>query len=201
MHFAKTKLVLAAALAAAMLAACAAPAEPGHMVPDRPAATSSSLSAELLGRVALGEVGGGEETDPLDVSKVGSAELREALRLSLQRNGLLSGDGAAAQFNLDAFLVELRQPRSGFTLNVHAFVRYKLTRVADGRLLIDEILDGSYTATTSDAFVGIERLKIANEGAVRQSIAAFLDRLNGLSAADLSGGLVSLRTVEGREAQ
>lgn len=182
------RTAIVAALAALTLSACATPVAPARMVPDRPAFEGKALSAEMLGRIAVGEVGGGQETNPLDVSKVGNAELREALRLSLARYGLLSREEAAARFYLDAFLVVLKQPRGGLDLSVHAFVRYRLTRIADGGLVLDDIFDGSYTARTSDSLVASRRLKIANEGAVRQSIAALLERLVGVPASDLSTG-------------
>lgn len=176
------------ALAALALAACAAPAEPGGMVPDLAAATEEGLPEDLRGRIAIGEVGGGEATEAWDVSKVGSEDLREALRLSLARHGLLSGEGSRQGYSLDVFLIELRQPRRGLSLSVHAFLRFTLTRVTDDRRLFDEVLEGSYTATTADSLVAIRRLKIANEGAVKRSIAALLVRLSRLSAAELEAG-------------
>lgn len=176
------------ALAALALAACAAPAEPGRMVPDLAAATEDGLPEDLRGRIAIGEVGGGEATEAWDVSKVGSEDLREALRLSLERHGLLSGEGSRQGYSLDVFLIELRQPRRGLSLSVHAFLRFTLTRVTDDRRLFDEVLEGSYTATTADSLVAIRRLKIANEGAVKRSIAALLARLSRLSATELEAG-------------
>ena len=177
-----------AVLVLAALAACAAPAEPGRMVPELTAAAEDGLPEDLRGRIAIGEVGGGEATEAWDVSKVGSEELREALRLSLERHGLLSREGGRQDYSLDVFLIALRQPRSGLALSVHAFLRFTLTRVNDERRLFDEVLDGSYTATTADSLVAIRRLKIAHEGAVKRSIAALLARLSRLSAAELEAG-------------
>jgi len=185
-----SKAMIVAALVVAALGGCAAPAEPGRMVPDGSAVSVRADRHPLAGRVAIGEVGGGEVTNPMNVSKVGSDELREALRLSLDRYGFLSGGGQPAPFRLGAFLVELKQPQTGFILNVHAFVRYTLRRTAGGELLFDEVLDGSYTATFSDSAVGLQRLKIANEGAVRQSLAALIRHLEALSIPDLSAGRV-----------
>jgi len=190
-----SKAVAVVACIAAALGGCAAPAEPGRMVPDGFAVSAPSVPRALAGRVAIGDVGGGEVTDPMNVSKVGSDDLREALRLSLDRYGFLSRDGTPADFHLDAFLVELKQPQTGFILNVYAFVRYTLRRTAGGEPLFDEILDGSYTATFSDSVVGLQRLKIANEGAVRESLAALIRRLEALSVLDLSAGRAGERPV------
>ena len=40
-----------------------------------------------------------------------------------------------------------------------------------------ETIDSPCTATMKDAFVGVERLRMANEGAIRTSIQSFFDKL------------------------
>ena len=179
-----TRFVLAA-FAIAMLSACAAPAEPGRMVPETVTLPQAGYPSNLRGHIAIGAIGGGEMTDAMGLSKVASDDLREALRITLSRNGMLSEAKGAERYTLDAFLIELKQPAQGYTLNVRAFVRYQLTRVSDRRLLLEEIIDGSYRATFEDSVIGIERLRIANEGAVRQSIAALLATLERLDRSEL----------------
>jgi hypothetical protein len=57
-----------------------------------------------------------------------------------------------------------------------AHVNYKVYD-ASGQPFVLETIDAPYTATMSDAFVGMERLKLANEGAIRTSIQMFFDKL------------------------
>jgi hypothetical protein len=168
------------AAAALALSACATAAESRAMVPPPPAVQAQAQP--LRGAIAIAKVGGGEETAAYGVSKVGNKELEEALRISLDQCGFLTPPNVNSSFGLEAFLVELKQPLAGLTMKVDSFVRYKITSNLDGRVVLDDIVTASYTATMGDALGGITRLKLANEGAIRANIAAFLARLNSLDS-------------------
>ena len=167
-----------------VLAACAAPAEPGRMAASAPVQESPFASTPFATEIAIAAVGGGEETDPTWTSEVGNGEFREALALSLDRHGVFCPYEALARYRLEVVLVELNQPSRGFTFNVTSYVRYKLTRSADGQVLFDELVSSAGTATIEDAFIGIERLKIANERAIQHNIARFLERLEAAPRAE-----------------
>lgn len=160
-----------------LVAACASPARSIHMVPELQASPPRTSALPLQQGVALTEVGGGEKTNPMWTSKVGSDEFREALHLALEQARLLSSDEAAAPFELRAFIIDVKHPIAGFTMTVDAFVRYTLLRKQDGSVIFDEVLSSSYTATTEDAFVAVKRLQLAEEGAMRENISALLERL------------------------
>ncbi len=113
-------------------------------------------------------------------SKVSSDELQEALRLSLNQYGFLSSSDVAAPFRLEIFLIELKQPPGGYTMIVTSAMRYKLIRSGDDQVVYDDIITASYKATIDDAFVGMHRMKLANEGSIRANIAAFLANLYSL---------------------
>ena len=163
------------------LIGCATPARPGHMVPETAHFPSQSLDSPLHSAIAISRVGGGEKTNPLLVSKVGSNELQEALRLSLKQCGLLSPSDVAAPFRLEVFLIELKQSGSSLTAIVDSVMRYKLIRSGDDQVVYDDIITASYKATVGDSFYGPQRLKLANEGAIRANIAAFLENLHSLN--------------------
>lgn len=173
------RLVLMIAMLGA-LGACAAPARTGHMVPESALFLSCSPDSPLCSAIAISKVGGGEKTNPLLVSKVGDKELHETLQLSLERFGFLSTSDVTAPFRLEVFLVELEQPTSGYTTIVTSAMRYKLIRGCDDQVLYDDIITASYKATVGDAFYGVHRLKLANEGSIRANIAAFLEHLHSL---------------------
>ncbi len=170
------------------LAACAAPAAPDRMAVPAAQWGGGGAGSPLHRAIAVAPVGGGEETDPMWTSEVGNAEFRQALELSLERRGYLSRDPDGARFRLEAFLVELKQPSGGYTLHVASYVRYKLLRAADNAVMIDEIVSGSAEATLGDSLVGIKRLQIANEKAMRSNITAFLLRLRAFEPAAKSVG-------------
>jgi hypothetical protein len=164
--------------------ACAMGAQPEHMVPQLLDIPRHGGASPLRGAIAIAKVGGGEETNPAMVSKVGSKELEEALRLSLSRYGFLSAPNTEAPFRLEVFLIELKQPIGAFKTIVDSFVRYKLIESRDGKVVYDDIVTASFTAEVADVFYGPARLKFANERSIRANIAAFLERLNSLNVTE-----------------
>ncbi len=61
--------------------------------------------------------------------------MREALRLSLEQYDLYTSTEASASFRLETFLIEMKQPTSGYTMVVSSVVRYKLIRNSDNRAM------------------------------------------------------------------
>ena len=165
----------------AVFIACASPARPEYMVPGSDLYAKPCLNSPLCNAIAISKVGGGEKTNPLLVTKVGNKELMDALRLSLRQYGFLNISDVAAQFRLEAFLMELKQPGTALTMIVYSVVRYKLTRSSDDQVVYDDIITASYQATKYDAFFGPQRIKIASEGSIRANIAIFLGHLHSLN--------------------
>jgi hypothetical protein len=159
------------------VSACVAPA---RMVPEQTLLPSDSLDSPFREAIVISKVGGGERMSFLFIPKVGNDELKEALRLSLEQDGFLSTADTTAPFRLEAFLIELKQPSSGFTMIVYSLIRYKLTRSSDDQVVYDDIITASYRATMGDSWVGGQRMKIATERAIQANIAAFLKELHSL---------------------
>lgn len=162
--------------AVAVLAGCAAPAEMESMVAAQPVAAAPK-DASLVGGIYVAEVAGGESTNPLWTSEVGNTEFGGALRKSLRAHGVLSEDASGSPYLLKANLLGLEQPAFGLDMTVTSHVNYEVTRRADSQLYLGETVNTSYTATAGQAFLGVERLRLANEGAIRQNIKDFLLRL------------------------
>lgn len=157
------------------LAACASAADPTAMTLTAPAATEKPFPAPLQHAMCVRTVGGGEKTNPLWVSKVDDKGFNTALTASLDSAGL-SGSGDACHFPIDVNLLGLSQPFAGFDLTVTSHVNYKVYDSAGQPLLLATI-DTPYTANFSDSLMAVERLKLANEGAIRESIHAFFNKL------------------------
>ena len=66
-------------------------------------------------------------------------------------------------------------------MTVKAEVEWRLKQMQSGKIIWQKTFDRRFTATVGDAFVGVTRLKLANEGAIRESIQAGLDDLAQLS--------------------
>lgn len=155
-----------------LLGACASGAVPGAMVPPLGPGTIIAETSRLRQAVALGTVDGGKETNPLWTSQVSSEAFAQALRQSLATHAMLAIGGGV--YRLDASLLELKQPIAGFDLEVTARVRYRLTRMADSGVIYETEITNAFAAAFSSSYLAVERLRLANEGAVRENIGRFL---------------------------
>ena len=156
-----------------LLVGCATPATQQSMsvsVQDIPA----KLNASLKGQMAVRNVAGGQETNPMWTSKVDAQGFRGALDKSIAVAGYKASDASTAKYSIDANLQDLDQPFGGFTMDVVSTVLYTVTR--DERQ-IQFPVTATGTATTSDAFIGMERLRIANERSIKENIKQFLQKL------------------------
>jgi hypothetical protein len=168
--------MLAVALLAGLLGACASAADPSAMALTS-VPTAKPFPQKLQHAMCVRNVTGGEKTNPLWVSKVDNDGFRAALDTSLSGVGLAAASASACGYPIDANLLGLSQPAAGFDLTVTAHVNYKVYDAA-GQPLVLETIDAPYTANFSDALVAVERLKKANEGAIRLSIEKFFDKLS-----------------------
>jgi hypothetical protein len=164
----------AAAITAIGLSGCATAAKPEAMVAKAQPA-DKPFPQFLSHAMCVRTVTGGEKTNPLWVSKVDNDGFRSALGNSLEMAGL-SAAASGCAYPIDVNLLGLSQPGMGFDMTVTAHVNYKVYD-SKAQPLVLETIDSPFTATMSDAFVGVERVRLANEGAVRTSIQQFFDKL------------------------
>jgi hypothetical protein len=157
----------------ALLAACATPADPEKMAVTQP--TGAGFPPKLQHAMCVRNVTGGESTNPLWVSEVDDAGFNTALTNSLSSLGL-SGAPSACRYFVDVDLLGLSQPAAGFSMEVTSHANYKVYD-AGGKPALFATINAAYTAEFSESLVGSDRLKRANEGAIRASITQFLDRL------------------------
>ena len=161
---------------AAALGGCASPATLEGMTVAPPDVRSETVSAELRDAISIRSVTGGEPTNPLWTSEVGNAEFRAALESSLRNYGLLAEAGSG-DYALDATLVDLQQPVFGLSLEVTSTATYHLEPKNAPKSSFDDTVITSYTASPSESFFAVQRLRLANEGAIRENIREFIRRL------------------------
>ena len=168
---------VALAFALFALASCASPANPTAMVP-RDASVRKKHSATVKVAVA-----GGHNTNPLWTSQVSNDDFKQALETSLTQYGVFSRviQDSGANYRLDVSLIRLKQPMVGFDMTVTAEVSWKLTDARSGRVLWQQTTTSPYTAKVGDEFLGVRRLQLANEGAIRQSIKTGIEHIAALS--------------------
>lgn len=159
-----------------LTSACAQAARPERMVAQS-FEVREPVDPSLKNGVLISGVTGGRETNPMWKSDVSGQDFRSALEQSLMRNGLLAADPASERYSLWANLVDVQQPMLGFDFTVTTTVQYKVTTKETQAVYLEEIVATPFTATMSDAFYGVERLQLANEGSIRANIKRFIDLL------------------------
>jgi hypothetical protein len=170
------------AFGAAILAGCASTARSDHMaVTATP--QQRMLITPLRNNVAVLEVSGGQVTDKLWASKVGTREFAGALALSLEDAKLLAAAPANARYTLSARLERLEQPLTGLDLTVTATVSYSLVEKSSGAEVLRRTHTLPYTAAFGDTLGSIDRVRVASEGALKANIAAVVDDLLALQLA------------------
>ncbi len=169
------------------LVGCAAPARVDQMQTSSSMATrTAAANSPLKDAITVKDVTGGKETNPMWVSNVSSSDFARALEASLKDAGLFSGNNQASKYMLVAHLQKLDQPLFGASLTVTATVQYSLVERSTNKEVFARTVSLPYTAAWNDAFLGSERLKLANEGAIRVNIQQLIDALLAakVSAAD-----------------
>jgi hypothetical protein len=160
-----------------VLAGCATPAAVEQMAVSLPVVQTNPT---FKSAVSVAEVTGGKETNALWTSQVSSDGFKRALEQSLENAGMFSKIVAGSKYQLTADLTRLDQPLLGFDMTVSSTVRYSLLETQTRKEIYSRVIQVSYTATVSDAFMGTQRLKLANEGAVKSNIEAFIKDLIAL---------------------
>jgi hypothetical protein len=164
-----------ALLATLLVAAgCASAARTDGMIVAVSPDTVIGDASPLRGAIRVGTVSGGGETNPLWRSNVAADDFRTALEQSLAARAMIAA--SPGRYTVNAELVSLERPLAAFDTTVTAKVRY--TVLAAGQAIkLDETIVTPFTVNFSDAPFGPERLRLANEGAMRTNIETFIKRL------------------------
>jgi hypothetical protein len=198
--------LLVAMLLLAGLGACATPAGYTSMVPELATADLGPGPApSYRGAITVATVSIGNDTSAPWTSQIGSAEFQEALVRTLTLANLASAAGVGmsaagtfvvqsapnttaastpppqnGRFRLEAALLRLERPFAGFAMTVTASVAYRLTDTATGAVVYQETRTSLGTATLNDAITNVNRLRMADERALRANIRKLIEDLYAL---------------------
>ena len=172
MKFVKQTLAIATCF---YLAGCASGAQVENMIYK---GDKQEYSSEIKENVVLSSVTGGEDTNPAWTSEISDKAFSGAIKESLVNEGLYSDNG---KYSLSVEMVEIDQPSFGFDMTVTTIVKYILKDESSGEVVLSKEVNAPYTATIGDAFSGVERLKLANEGSGRKNIEELIKLLSDLN--------------------
>jgi hypothetical protein len=162
------KILVALAIFAPLLAACATSG--GMTVSSGAVATPV---AKYRNAIAVRSVSGGQVMNVLTVPGVANEPFKAALESTLAYNGYLAQSGTP-KYYLDAEIQNLDQPFIGLDFDVVADVTYKISGAGTPAAYP---IKAKGTATFSDSPIAIDRIRIANERAMRENLKQFLEAL------------------------
>jgi hypothetical protein len=165
------------AVASSMLAGCASPSTSQGMTPASFQTTNKHAQSVTL------TVSGGKETGSMGKSQISDVAfaqaITDAITSSKTFSKVIQGNGGDNLLTVTIFNID--QPSFGAAFTVKMEAGWTLKRADTGAVIWQESIKSEHTATMGDAFVGVERLRLANEGAAKENIAQGLSKISALN--------------------
>ncbi len=151
---------------------CATAAKPDGMVATRVVPAQGAAETVSI------RVCGGRATFPLGRSQISNDGLYEAVARSLAESGLLRPVyDAVSDYHLDVCIASVDQPHWAFPMTVELVTDWALTPKDWSSPLWEETLHVRHKEPFEREFFGIKRLRLATEGAARETIGAALEEI------------------------
>lgn len=168
----RSALVGLALAALALGPGCATSAKPDGMVATRAVPVAGAAETVSI------RVCGGRPTFPLGRSQISNDGLYEAVARSLWESGLLRPVyDAVGDYHLDVCIASVDQPHWAFPMTVELVTEWALTPRDWSSPLWEDTLHVRHTEPFEREFFGIKRLRLATEGAARETIGTALEQI------------------------
>lgn len=157
---------------------CATPAKSTAMVAQNPLVETQHAESVSV------SVSGGAETSSLGASNVSNQDFADAIKLSIEQSKLFANvvpDGMTPDYQIYVQIVRLDRPTFGTSFTVNLEATWRLVGAKDQKVIWEKAITSSYTATMGDAFAGVTRLRLANEGAARTNIANAIKHMSSVT--------------------
>jgi len=158
------------------LAGCASPANREAMQ-AAPIASQHKSPHSVMVRTS-----GGGETGAMGSSNIADADLKAAIEASITQSGVFGSivQGAGGDYELSVTVIQLSKPLMGFSMTVNMETAWSLIKSSDKSVVLRKSVKSTFTAGMGDAFAGVTRLRMAVEGAARDSISQGLNAISEL---------------------
>lgn len=162
----------------AFLTGCSMPSNSAYMTVSKADLNPDFVKkkCQYSNNVCIGKVEGGKETNPIWVSTVSNTEYKNALEKSLH-NVDFYNPKTEARYLLNAKLEKLQQPLIGLNFTVTCQSHYQIYDQKLKKVVFEQTLKTPYTATFGSSLLAVERLKKANEGAIKENIKDLVNNL------------------------
>jgi hypothetical protein len=161
---------------AGLLAACAGPAQKESMV-----APHVAVAKKFEYSVAV-HTSGGTTTEAAGPSSIADSDLRAAIESSITQSGLFKSivQGSGGDYALTVALVQINRPMFGASMTVDLEASWTLAKASDHSVAWRKSIRTTHTTGALEAFAGVERLRLAVEGAARANITQGLQQIGEL---------------------
>jgi hypothetical protein len=154
------------------LCGCAFPATKEGMI-----VTDYSAPKQVGEKIFVKESTGGSITLPFWKSNISNDNFSEAVKESLLNSKAFSAQSInwGDDWGLEIEIIDVDQPILGFELTVTTNIKYSL--YLKGKKVHETTILEHGTAAFSESFIGIQRLRIANEYSAKANIKKFIAEL------------------------
>ena len=173
----RLSLLLAASTLILALTGCASPASREAMTPQ-----ALDISKHFPHTLTV-QTGGGATTGAMDSSNISDEDLKAAIEEAVIQSKLFTSivQGKGGDYELSVRVTTLSKPIFGGTFTVDMETAWSLTKVADRSVALRKSVKSSGSATMSEAFAGVTRLRLAVEAAARANISQGLKAIAELN--------------------
>lgn len=172
----KILIILLGAISFALLGGCASPVTRDAVIVDDVTVVNQHQAAVSVA------TRGGSETSALGSSSISDAEFAKAIEESVLKNEVFTRVVTAenAEYLLNVTIVEMSKPSIGFNFTVRMEAAWSLVNAETKEIKLRKSIRSEYTATMGEAVVGVTRLRLAVEGAVKENIRSGLMEVSNL---------------------
>ncbi len=164
----------------ALVTGCASPAKMENMTISSEEWGQFKGSVKLKNNIIVETISGGKGTNPLWTSEISNEDFKQAMMNSLADAQYLSSSSESSEYSLSAVLIEVKQPLLGASMTPTTIISYSLVDKENKEEIFYKKVTTPYTAKWNAAFLGVERLRLANEGSARNNIKSLIENLNEL---------------------
>lgn len=125
---------------------------------------------------------GGSETGATDSTNIADADLKAAIEDSIMKTSLFKTivPGKGGEYELTVTITQLQKPLFGASFTVNLETGWSLVRASDKQVVLRRAVRSEHTASMGESLVGVTRLRLAVEGAVRKNIEEGLQSIAAL---------------------
>lgn len=148
-------------------------------IPDDMLKQNKRLS-KFKENMSVSEITLGNANTSLGTFQIDTSQVNAALTQSLINLGLYNSDNTKARYKINANSFKIEQPLAGVDMEATCQINYQVIDTIQNKILYEKTLSTRHTTKFSEAFVGVKRLKLANEAAVKANIRVFITELVNL---------------------